>query len=58
LPARAWRLAGGSTAGLFTAFTHIGGYGKYGSFGALEYQSQDPATAYKYQMLRKYAGVL
>jgi hypothetical protein len=34
----------------------MGGYGKYGSFGALEYQDQDPATAPKYTSLMTFAA--
>lgn len=43
-----WRAAGG---GEFAAFASTGLYTQYGSFGALEWQDQDPATAPKYRAL-------
>jgi hypothetical protein len=46
-----WNTAGG---GLFMYFSHTGVYGKWGSWGALEYQNQDRATAPKWQALLDY----
>jgi hypothetical protein len=43
-----WIAAGGD---LFLHFTDVGGYTKWGSWGALEYQDQDPATAPKFQAI-------
>jgi hypothetical protein len=43
-----WIAAGGD---LFVDFNDVTGYTKYGSWGALEYQDQDPATAPKYEAL-------
>ena len=43
-----WKAAGGE---LFVNFTSVSLPSKGGSFGALEYQDQDPATAPKYQAL-------
>jgi hypothetical protein len=46
-----WVNAGGD---MFVHYSDMGGYGKYGSFGALEYQ--DPATAPKYTSLMTFAA--
>ncbi len=43
---RAWSDAGG---GLFMVFSSMGAPSKWGSWGILEYEGQDPATAPKYQ---------
>lgn len=43
-----WQAAGG---GLFNQFSSISAYSKWGSWGMLEYQDQDPKTAPKYQGL-------
>ena len=40
-----WKSSGGQ---LFNQFYDVGRYDKYGSWGALEYQNQDPSTAPKY----------
>ena len=40
-----WKASGGT---LFNHFVDVGAYSKYGSWGALEYQNQDPNTAPKY----------
>jgi hypothetical protein len=45
-----------SGGGLFVHFTHIGAYSRYGSWGALETQTQEPATAPKWQALLEFAG--
>ena len=42
-----WHAA--SEGGIMLAFSHIGGYSKWGSWGLRESQSQDPATAPKWQ---------
>jgi hypothetical protein len=47
-----WVAAGGD---MFVHYSDIGGYAKYGSFGTLEYQDQDPATSPKYQALSAFA---
>jgi len=44
----AWKASGGS---LFNQFYDVGGYGRFGQWGALEYQDQDPATSPKYTAL-------
>ena len=46
-----WDAAGG---GLMCTFSHIGSYSKYGSWGVLEFQHQDTATAPKYLGLLDY----
>ena len=46
-----WKVAGGK---LFVNFTSVTPGGKYGSFGMLEYQDQDPSTAPKYQALMEF----
>ena len=43
-----WRQRGGQT---FAHFVNVSGYSRYGRWGALEYQDQDPATSPKYQAL-------
>jgi len=43
-----WKKAGG---GLFTAFASMSQYGKWGSWGILENQDQNPAGAPKYQAI-------
>lgn len=45
---RSWREAGG---GLFTVFSSVNRPSKWGSWGMLEAESQDPATAPKYQAI-------
>lgn len=49
-----WEQVGG---GLFNQFSSVGTYSKWGSWGALEYQDQDPKTAPKYLGLMDYMGV-
>lgn len=44
----AWKASGGT---LFNQFYDVGGYGRFGQWGALEYQDQDPATSPKYSAL-------
>ncbi|OGC91551.1 MAG: hypothetical protein A2W25_03680 [candidate division Zixibacteria bacterium RBG_16_53_22] len=46
-----WKAAGG---GMFVNFISVNASGKFGSFGTLEYQDQDPATAPKYQALMEF----
>lgn len=46
-----WKTAGGK---MFVNFTSVNPGSKYGSFGMLEYQDQDPATAPKYQALMEF----
>lgn len=48
-----WKNAGGD---MFVHYSDVTSYTQYGSFGALEYQDQDPATAPKYQALMNFAG--
>lgn len=48
-----WYGAGGD---LFLPFVAIGSWGRYGSWGALEYVHQDPATSPKYQALLEAAA--
>jgi hypothetical protein len=48
-----WVAAGGD---LFAHFTDVTAYTKYGSWGSMEYQGQDPATAPKYQALLVFAS--
>ena len=43
-----WYQSGGD---LFDAFVAVASWGRYGSWGALEYVHQDPATSPKYQAL-------
>ena len=43
-----WKQSG---AGVFVNFTSVASYSKYGSWGVLEYQDQDVATAPKYQAI-------
>lgn len=47
----AWESAG---AQLFNQFVNVGSWSKYGTWGALEYQDQDPATSPKYQALMEF----
>lgn len=46
-----WQEAGG---GLFAAFSHIGQYSKWGSWGILEYQQQPRDTAGKWLGIQEY----
>lgn len=46
-----WKTAGG---GMFVNFISVNASGKFGSFGTLEYQDQDMATAPKYQALMEF----
>ena len=48
-----WKKAGG---GLFAAFTSMSRYGKWGSWGLLENQDQDPAGAPKYHAILEFMG--
>ena len=48
-----WVEAGGD---LFVHYSDMGAYAKYGNFGALEYQDQDPNTSPKYQALITFAA--
>jgi hypothetical protein len=48
-----WRALGG---GLFMHLQSVGRFTQHGSWGALEYQDQDIATAPKYQALLDFAG--
>ncbi len=48
-----WVAAGGD---MFVHYSDIGAYAKYGSFGAMEYQDQDPTTSPKYQSLMTFAA--
>jgi hypothetical protein len=47
-----WITAGGD---ILVHFTDVTAYTKYGDFGSMEYQDQDPATAPKYQALTTFA---
>jgi hypothetical protein len=49
-----WSELGG---GMFAHFVDVSPYTKWGSWGALEYQDQDIATAPKYQALMEYLAV-
>ncbi|MEM7262994.1 MAG: hypothetical protein AAF488_13460, partial [Planctomycetota bacterium] len=49
----AWTDHGG---GLFVHYHAVDGYSQFGSWGALEYQEQDPTTAPKYAALVAYAS--
>lgn len=49
-----WRMIGG---GLFNHWNEVSGYSRFGSWGALEYQNQDPTTAPKYQALMEFIGL-
>lgn len=49
----AWKQAGG---GLFNAFSSMTSYGKWGSWGLLEHENQNPATAPKYQAVLEFMG--
>ena len=48
-----WVTAGGD---LFAHYSDVTSYTRYGSWGSLEYQDQDPSTAPKYQALMTFAG--
>jgi hypothetical protein len=48
---KAWSIAVGEVGGVFTAFSHIGMDSKYGSWGALQYQTVNRSTAWKYLAL-------
>ena len=48
-----WVSAGGD---MFVHYSDMGAYAKYGSFGALEFQDQDPTTSPKYTTLMNFAG--
>ncbi|MES1257545.1 MAG: fibronectin type III domain-containing protein, partial [Acidobacteriota bacterium] len=48
-----WITAGGD---MFVHFSDVTAFTKYGSWGALEYQDQDPNTAPKYQALTTFAA--
>jgi hypothetical protein len=48
-----WYESGGD---LFDAFVAVASWGRYGSWGALEYVHQDPATSPKYQALLEAAS--
>ncbi|NQY80685.1 MAG: hypothetical protein HRT47_10260 [Candidatus Caenarcaniphilales bacterium] len=52
---RKWFEIGG---GVFANFSFIGQFGKWGSWGVLESQYQDPNTAYKYVSLSNYSNEL
>ena len=47
----AWKSTG---AQLFNQFVNVGSWSIYGTWGALEYQDQDPATSPKYQALMEF----
>ena len=49
-----WRTQGGGD--LFMHFNDVSLYSRFGYWGALEFQDQDPATAPKYQALLDYVG--
>ena len=48
-----WVTTGGD---VFVHYSDVSAESKYGSFGALEFQDQDPGTAPKYQALTTFAG--
>jgi hypothetical protein len=48
-----WRDAGG---GLYVAFASTARPSKWGNWGVLEFDGQDPKTAPKYQALKQFAG--
>ncbi len=50
-----WVSAGGD---MFLHYSDMGGYAKYGNFGTLEYQDQDPSTSPKYTALMNFASQL
>ena len=52
---RKWFEIGG---GVFANFSFIGRFSKWGSWGVLESQYQDPSTAYKYVSLANYSNEL
>jgi hypothetical protein len=43
---------------LFCHWTATGKYGRHGSWGLLEWRTQDPATSPKYQALKDWSGML
>jgi hypothetical protein len=49
-----WREVGG---GLFNHWNDVYPYNMFGSWGAIEYQNQDPATAPKYQALMEFISL-
>ena len=49
---KSWRSAGGA---LFMHFTDCAPFSKYGRFGTIEYQDQDPLTSYKNQAMIQFA---
>jgi hypothetical protein len=48
-----WVAAGGD---IFVQYSDVSSYTKYGNWGSMEYQDQDPATAPKYQALMTFAA--
>ncbi len=48
-----WVAAGGD---MFVQYSDVTSFTKYGSWGSMEYQDQDPATAPKYQSLMTFAA--
>ncbi len=48
-----WKTIGGD---IFVHYTDVGSYGMYGSWGSMEYQTQDPSTAPKFQALQAFAA--
>jgi hypothetical protein len=48
-----WVSSGGD---MFVHYSDMGAYAKFGNFGALEYQDQDPTTSPKYQALTTFAS--
>jgi hypothetical protein len=48
-----WVAAGGD---MFAQYSDVTSYTKYGNWGSMEYQDQDPATAPKYQALMTFAA--
>jgi hypothetical protein len=48
-----WVNSGGD---MFVHYSDMGAYAQYGSFGALEFQDQDPATSPKYTALMTFAS--
>jgi hypothetical protein len=47
-----WVSSGGD---VFVHYSEMGAYAKYGNFGVLEYQDQDPVSSPKYQALMNFA---
>jgi hypothetical protein len=50
---QSWVNSGGD---MFVHYSDMGAYAKYGNFGALEYQNQDPTTSPKYSALMGFAS--